>query len=168
MLSLLVLACNRNRVETSAVPQVQATAVADTPAVAIAPVAMTDTMLYYSRGACFGMCPIFELTVMKDGRAIYIGKNHVDRIGSFYAITKFSDIEHVLAKAAEIGYFQMNTVYDNDRVHDLPNIITGIAHDGRLYRVLNRYKGPASLQRIYAELDTLIEHQQWQPLGSNK
>ena len=165
---LICAACKRRHTEaTSKVVE----SVVETPTAEASqpnPWPTTDTLLYYSRGACFGMCPIFELTVMKDGRAMYVGKNHVDRIGGFYANVSLEDVEHVRKKANEIGYFQMNPVYDNEIVHDLPNIITGIEHDGRLHRVLNRYKGPASLQRLYAELDTLIEHQQWQPVGANK
>jgi len=58
---------------------------------------VSDTMLYYSRGACFGMCPIFELTVMKDGRAVYLGKNHVDRSGRFQAMVSYTDVQQVLS-----------------------------------------------------------------------
>lgn len=127
---------------------------------------VNDTMLYYSRGACFGMCPIFELTVMKDGRAVYLGKNHVDRIGRYQAMVSYTDVQQVLSKANEIGYFDLKEVYDNENVHDLPNIITGIAHEGHLHRVRNRYKGPAALRNLYTQLDTLIERQSWKPAGT--
>ena len=77
-LSSLLFACSskKNQVQ-SVIPVVAAEEVKEV---------VTDTMLYYSRGACYGMCPIFELTVMKDGRAFYLGKNHVDRIGGFQAL----------------------------------------------------------------------------------
>ena len=127
----------------------------------------TDTMLYYSRGACFGMCPIFELTVMKNGRAVYIGKNHVDRVGRFQATVSYEDIEQVVQKANEIGYFELLPVYDNENVQDLPNIKTGIAHQGKLYNVRNRYKGPAALRMLYTQLDSLIEKQTWKPAGAS-
>lgn len=126
---------------------------------------VTDTALYYSRGACFGMCPIFEFTVMRDGKAVYIGKNHVDRIGRFEAQVSYSDVEQVVSKATQIGYFEMQEVYDNDKVQDLPNINTGINSNGKLYRVRNRYKGPASLQQLYKELDSLMARQAWKPVG---
>jgi hypothetical protein len=129
---------------------------------------VTDTMLYYSRGACFGMCPIFELTLMKDGRAVYLGKNHVDRIGRYQALVSYTDVQQVIAKANEIGYFELKSEYDNENVHDLPDIKTGIAHDGKLHHVRNRYKGPAALRMLYTELDSLIEKQDWKPSGSTK
>jgi hypothetical protein len=127
----------------------------------------TDTVLYYSRGACFGMCPIFEFTVMRDGKATYVGKNHVDLIGRYQSQVSYVDVEHVLNKAKNIGYFEMQSVYDNENVHDLPDIKTGIADHGTLHRVRNRYKGPASLRVLYAELDSLIEKQEWKPVGNN-
>jgi len=124
---------------------------------------VSDTMLFYSRGACFGMCPIFELTVMKDGRAVYIGKNHVDRIGRFQAVINYTDVAPVLQKAKDIGYYELNAVYDNEAVQDLPNITTAIATNGKLHWVRNRYKGPTALRMLYAELDSMIARQAWSP-----
>lgn len=132
-----------------------------------APKEANDTTLFYSRGACFGMCPIFELTVLKDGRAFYLGKNHVDRIGRFQAQVSFSDLELVRLKAKEIGYFQMKAVYDNNLVHDLPDITTALAHEGKLHWVRNRYKGPATLRMLYIEMDSLVERQDWRPVSTN-
>jgi len=123
-----------------------------------------DTMLYYSRGACYGMCPMFELTVLNDGRAVYLGKNHVDRIGRFQALINYTDIAQVLQKANEIGYFELNAVYDNEGIQDLPTIITAITNNGKLHRVRNRYKGPAALRMLYTELDSLIAKQTWKPV----
>ena len=126
----------------------------------------SDTAISYSRGACFGMCPIFDLVVMKDGKASYLGKNNVNRIGRFEAQVSFSDIQLIQSKAREIGYFELLPVYDNESVHDLPNIITGISDGKHVHRVRNRYKGPAALRYLYTELDSLIERQSWKAAGN--
>ena len=158
-LSVLLAACSAKKSPVQ--PVEEKVAVAQTNQVS------TDTMLYYSRGACFGMCPIFELTVMKDGRAVYVGKNHVDRIGRFQATVSHADIDQVVQTANEIGYFELKPVYDNENVQDLPNIKTGIAHHGKLHSVRNRYKGPAALRMLYTQLDSLIEKQTWKPVGAS-
>jgi hypothetical protein len=126
----------------------------------------SDTAISYSRGACFGMCPIFDLVVMKDGKASYLGKNNVNRIGRFEAQVSFSDIQLIQSKAREIGYFELLPVYDNEGVHDLPNITTGISDGKHVHRVRNRYKGPAALRYLYTELDSLIERQSWKAAGN--
>jgi len=126
----------------------------------------SDTAISYSRGACFGMCPIFDLVVMKDGKASYLGKNNVNRIGRFEARVSFSDIQLIQSKAREIGYFELLPVYDNEGVHDLPNITTSISDGKHVHRVRNRYKGPAALRYLYTELDSLIERQSWKAAGN--
>jgi len=156
--ALAFWACSSARLE-------QQTSVAVAPVEVVSKDQPSDTMLYYSRGACFGMCPIFELTVCRNGKAIYLGKNHVDHIGRFQSQISHTDVQVVVAKAKEIGYFEMLPVYDNEAVQDLPNIKTGISLDGNLYRVRNRYKGPASLHKLYLELDSVVARQTWKPIG---
>jgi hypothetical protein len=107
---------------------------------------------------------MFELTVLNDGRAVYLGKNYVDRIGRFQALIDYTDIVQVLQKANEIGYFELDAVYDNEGIQDLPTIITEITNNGKLHRVRNRYKGPAALRMLYTELDSLIAKQTWKPV----
>jgi hypothetical protein len=159
-LSSLLFACSSKKNQVQ--PVIPVVALEDVKEI------VTDTLLYYSRGACYGMCPIFELTVMKDGKAFYLGKNHVDRIGGFQAKIEYTDLAPVLQKANDIGYFELKGVYDNEGVQDLPNIVTAIANNGKLHRVRNRYKGPAALRMLYAELDTMIARQTWSPTAANK
>ena len=46
-----------------------------------------SVLLLYSRTPCFGMCPVFELKVLKSGKAFYNGKNFTD----FSFLTKRHD-----------------------------------------------------------------------------
>ena len=85
---LLSVACNRKAMPPQPAAASEAVVETSTPQT-------SDTILYYFRGACFGMCPMFELTVWKDGKAVYVGKNHVDRIGRFQSQISYSDIQHV-------------------------------------------------------------------------
>jgi hypothetical protein len=126
----------------------------------------TDTLIYYQRGACFGMCPIFNLTIYNDGHAIYEGKNFVDHIGFYRANVDPAALQKITDVAGSIGYFSMEEKYDNPNVTDLPSTRTGIAKDGKLKMVTNRYKGPKSLLTLYNALDTMIIHTDWKPSGN--
>ncbi len=43
----------------------------------------------YSRGFCFGTCPVYEISIFKDGSVLYNGKQNVPQLGhSFGKITK--------------------------------------------------------------------------------
>jgi hypothetical protein len=120
-----------------------------------------DTLLYYDKGACFGMCPIFTFVMYADGRAIYNGKNNVNRIGIYQTKVNDAALQKVIATAEKIGYFSFQDVYDNPSVTDLPTIKTGVAVDGKLKKVASRYKGPQGLKLLYEEMDALIEAQNW-------
>jgi hypothetical protein len=139
-----------------------ATAPATTSAVNEAPqLNPNDTVLYYDRGACFGMCPMFSLVVYADGRGVYLGKNHVNRIGLYQSKVNDAALQNIVDVARKIGYFGMQEVYDNPSVTDLPTIKTAVYADGKLKRVAGRYKAPQSLKTLYTELDSLIENQNW-------
>ena len=41
------------------------------------------TAIRLSRGACFGTCPIYEVTVAADGTANWNGERFVERVGRY-------------------------------------------------------------------------------------
>src|SRR3954471_8041193 len=47
------------------------------------PVASHEHVLLASleRGVCYGTCPAYKLTVYRDGKVEYVGKNYVKKIG---------------------------------------------------------------------------------------
>ena len=160
ILSLAVISCKEKKPIVLEVPPTMETAVTEP-----APIAEKDTFLYYHRGACFGMCPIFNLTIYGNGRAVYEGRNFVDRIGFYEARVSESARAEIVGVAEGIVYFEMNEVYDDPRVTDLPATKTVINRNGKPGRVTNRYKGPKSLSVLYSELDSMIEKQSWVPMG---
>ena len=126
-----------------------------------------SVFLLYSRTPCFGMCPVFELKVLKSGKAIYNGKNFTDRIGSYQSQWTETTLQRIEFVADSIGYFSFDEKYDNDKVTDLPSIHTSLLHNGRLKVVSNRYKGPKDLHTLYKELDAMIEKSAWKPVGNS-
>ncbi|MGB0423791.1 MAG: DUF6438 domain-containing protein [Flavobacteriales bacterium] len=133
-----------------------------TEPVAIEPVeelvSATDTVLFYRRTACFGMCPSFDFVVQRSGNTFYEGRNFVDLIGSYQGTTSQESIIQIIAKANEMRYDTLQTKYDNRLVSDLPSVQTEI--NGKL--VINRYQGP-NLNELYTELDSMIARIDWKP-----
>ncbi len=127
--------------------------------------AQKDTFLIYHRGACYGMCPIFDLVVYMDGSAVYEGRNFVDLIGFYQTKMDATALQKITDQANAIGYFGLQEKYDNPNVTDLPTTRTGISKDGKLKMVSNRYKGPAGLKMLYDAIDKTIAAQKWEPMG---
>lgn len=116
----------------------------------------------YRRTACFGTCPIFDLTIYDNGRAIYNGKNFVDMIGIHYTTASQDEISRIVQIAEKIRFFEMDDEYDNKGITDLPSIYVSIAHDGKLKTVRNRVQGPKELVKLYEQLDEFITSRRWE------
>lgn len=122
-------------------------------------------LISYKRTPCFGTCPHFDFVLYGSGRAIYTGKNFVERKGQFSG--RLADVAKaylpVYERATSIGYFSMENVYDEPMVTDLPSVTTLLRSPGGTHAVTNRYKGPESLDSLYIALDALMESISWQP-----
>lgn len=115
-----------------------------------------EQIIYYNRSACFGTCPSFTFEVFSDGQATYHGRNFVDMIGSYKGKVDLEKTGDIYVLAQDIGYFQLDSVYDNKMVTDLPGTTTIIFGKS----VMNRYQGP-DLDQLYKALDALIEDTDW-------
>lgn len=122
----------------------------------------TDTIsYYYERTACFGQCPIFKFYVLKSGKAVYIGRNNVNRIGTYHTQLDSTSLQKIDKAAVSIGYFSFESVYDDPNKMDVPTKITIVPSKDGSCKVVSRVKGPKSLETLYAAFDEVIESSQW-------
>jgi hypothetical protein len=131
----------------------------ETPAVEVA---ITDSIAYYyERTACYGQCPIFKFYVLKTGKAVYIGRNNVNRIGTYHTNLDTTSLQKIDKAAESIGYFSFESVYDDPNKMDVPSKITVLPTKDGSKKVMNRVKGPKSLETLYTAFDEVIESAQW-------
>jgi hypothetical protein len=126
----------------------------------MAPVQTVDTLVYYERTACFGFCPIFSCVIWNNGTTHFEGKNFVEKIGSFQTNIDSTALHLIEQTAQEIHYFSLKPLYDGP-IQDGPSIITQLKSKDQELRVINRYKGPKDLNKLYEVLDTIIAKAQW-------
>jgi hypothetical protein len=162
IVALFLFACKKQRsvVEQTPVPSVNA----DTTVAIVEP----DTVIYYERTACFGMCPIFTYLVLSNGDAFYEGRNFVDRIGRFRSNMDQTALQSIQKLSAEINYFSLNPSYDNPHVSDVPSVITRLRFGEQDLKVVNRFKGPKSLLRLYESLDQIIADTKWETISEEE
>jgi hypothetical protein len=124
-------------------------------------VATIDTLTFYERTACFGMCPIFKCVILSNGQVYFEGKNFVDRIGLFQTTWNSAALQKIMQMADDINYFSMNGNYNHEHITDLPSVITRLKLNNQDLTIVNRYKGPKELLQLYDVLDELIEQSEW-------
>jgi len=121
----------------------------------------SEAVARIQRTACFGRCPIYVLTVYKDGTVIYNAEKWVDKEGTFQAKASTELFQKLLKKAEEIGYFSLDDLYDSDGVTDLPSTITTIRSEEDLKQIVNRYQGPEKLADFEQYFDSLYLSLEW-------
>jgi hypothetical protein len=137
----------------------QSAPLVETPAVEVA---VTDSIAYYyERTACYGQCPIFKFYVLKTGKAVYIGRNNVNRIGTYHTNLDNTSLQKIDKAAESIGYFSFESIYDDPNKLDVPSKITIVPSTNGTKKVMNRVKGPKSLESLYTAFDEVIESAQW-------
>ncbi len=113
------------------------------------------------RTACFGRCPIYTLTVYEDGTVLYQAEKWVEKEGTFQGKADPEWFKKLLAKAEEVGYFNMKNKYDSEGVTDLPSVITTLRRDDELKQIVNRYQGPEALADFEKYFDSLYLKLNW-------
>ena len=126
----------------------------------------TNAVARIQRTPCFRRCPIYTLTVYKDGRAEYFGKNFAPREGKWTAAVSLELMEQLKVFANEIGYFELENVYDKEAVTDVPSTITSLRTEAGLKTVVNRFDAPGELYRFEQYFDELFMNVEWVSAGT--
>ncbi len=120
----------------------------------------------YEKTACFGMCPIFKLTVYKSGLAYYEGMKNVDKIGLYEGRIAADELNKLMNSAEQINYFGMEAVYDG-KVTDLPSTIY-VINNGERKQVIDRYQGPRELDGLSAQFNEMISNTTWKKVTESE
>ena len=98
--------------------------------------------------ACFGTCPILKIEIYNNGAIVYNGIKHVKKIGIYNLQIEKKEIQKILSKAKEIGFYSLENEY-TERISDLQT--TYIMINGKLIK--DYFGAPKKLKN----LETLIE-----------
>ena len=113
------------------------------------------------RTACYGKCPQYELRLYANGLINYEGKMFVDKIGCFQFSISKKKIDQLFNLINEVNYFSFDDVYDAE-VSDVPSIITEVNYQNKSHQIIDRFKGPKELEKLYKLIDSYIEtNDQW-------
>jgi hypothetical protein len=83
-----------------------------------------------SRGACYGPCPIYQVTLSSDGTALWHGEAFVDREGSW--VGTFDPVVFAVLESLvdAVAFFDWDDDYYNEAFTDLPEYLLSVRRDG--------------------------------------
>jgi hypothetical protein len=113
------------------------------------------------RGACFGSCPIYEVTLAADGAATWHGERFVDRIGDYQGRVDQNDVGRLTRFISRAGFLGWEPEYVAD-VTDLPNYFLTVVTDEQS-KTVRQYgvDEPADFWVIAALVDHIAEAADW-------
>ncbi len=163
--TLTLAACNGPK-ETSATAETMAAAAQPDTVVMVVEkeVAPKDTLVIsYERTPCFGRCPVFKVKVYESGFATYEGINFAEKLGLYSGRFTKEEIDAIYQSAVEIHYFDLESVYNDPLISDLPSTKSKINWAGKSHKIDARFNIPAEVKAFHKNLEvTLLEHE-WQP-----
>ena len=122
-----------------------------------------EVMVGLQRTACFGRCPVYELSVLNTGEATLKVGRFCDEAfgrslaeGMHKAAVDVAIWKEATDWAEAMGFDTLQSHYDNPKVMDLPaNIVTV---NGKT--VFNRFGGP-NLNELYTRIERLVGATDW-------
>jgi acetamidase/formamidase len=132
----------------------------------------SDDQITLERTACFGTCPVYQLTIKSDGSVTFDGKRFTKTTGIATGKISQSDFRALVSEFVNIYYFSLPDAYTPgtkecpDRITDMPSANTSIRLNGRAKTVTHYYgcgsKGVLEkLTALETKIDEVAGTQKW-------
>lgn len=123
------------------------------------------------REACFGMCPVYKLTIFSDGTVIFEGKNYVKKKGIAKSRINSGALKQLVAEFNRINYFELKDEYLGEAncpemFTDAPSAITSLRWNGKM-KTVRHYHGCRGLKELEdlteleGKIDEVVNSRRW-------
>ena len=138
-----------------------------------------DLLITLQRTACYGICPIYKLTVKADGSVLFEGEKFVKTTGKVDAKISEEKVKQLIKAFDSADYFSLNGKYDSQncyQVTDNPSASTSIQINGKT-KSISHYRGCvegtddfkkelSKLTELENKIDEIVETKRW--IGERK
>jgi hypothetical protein len=116
-----------------------------------------------ARDMCYGPCPVYSVTLHRDGHAVLIGEHFVDMLGEHWAPVEPADFETLALAVASLRFGNLRRQYAVDYT-DAPTTTTWVVRSGRRKTVQDYGgAGPHRLRQVEGLVDDAAADLSWQP-----
>ena len=113
------------------------------------------------RGACYGSCPTYKMTIYSDRSVEYEGIRAVELIGKYTSTISQKEYDQFIETAEFIEYMNLEDVYDSP-ITDIPGTRTSIVIEGVRKEVYRRYQYPKRILRFEELFDNVMKSAKWE------
>jgi hypothetical protein len=116
------------------------------------------------RTACYGICPVYKVTIGADGVATYEGESFVKVKGRASAKVSSADLDGLRVAFEKVDFFALQDSYEKRIQSDAPTAIVSRTDGGRT-KTVRHYEGdataPAELRWLEKQIDGAVHIEQW-------
>lgn len=127
-----------------------------------------DVVITLERTPCFGVCPVYTLTIYGDGRIVYEGMRNVRIEGTITTTISEDKIKQLIREFRKINYFSLKDSYEVRNVTDMPSAYTSLTVDGKT-KTVRHYHGdlsaPKKLTELENKIDEIVNSARWIKIG---
>ncbi|HEX2691137.1 MAG TPA: DUF6438 domain-containing protein [Kofleriaceae bacterium] len=117
------------------------------------------------RTPCFGFCPVYKVTIFRDGIVDYEGIRFVKTQGHATGHLDAGQLVQLRALFQQNGYLQLASSYQRPDVTDLPSVYTSYSPAPDQTKSIRHYLGdrsaPEALTRVEEGIDRIVNIEQW-------
>jgi hypothetical protein len=118
--------------------------------------AASPPIVSLERTACYGRCPIYKVTVLRDGTVLWEGGRFVKVTGKATAKLPAAAMTDLGKAFARADFFALQDKYESYDVTDHPSAITSF-DDGKRKKTIRHYHGDRSAPKMLDELEERID-----------
>lgn len=133
---------------------------------ALYPGAESDSLVaYLERTRCFGICPVYSISIYRSGCVVFVGNEHVKPIGNHFTFLNRTELISIGEQAEKSGFFNLNDEYRNPYLTDFPTVYVEVRYKGKKKRVWHYdAEPPRNLVEMEDYIDKLLNEQtRWVP-----
>ena len=113
------------------------------------------------KGYCFGTCPVYVMKIYNSGYVKLEGKANIEKVGVYSTKLTYDQMKTFADFARRMNYMELDDVYDNIHISDLPETNTSIVLDGKRKSIKRRYNFPQSIVTFEKMFASLLETEKW-------
>ncbi|MCB9080406.1 MAG: hypothetical protein H6555_01715 [Lewinellaceae bacterium] len=124
------------------------------------PINEEERLVEYSRGACFGPCPVYTFVVYTSGIATFTGERYTNRQGLYIRKLSTTEMDKVKEQLTAANIWQYPPIFRSN-LPDLPTITITQYEDRVSKSVTGKESLPAEVQQLRDGLEQLANTGEW-------
>jgi hypothetical protein len=127
------------------------------------PTDINNVVITLKRSGCFGICPIYNVTIYGNDTVMYEGTANVNITGNQISNITEDNIRLLISEFKKIDYFSLNeTEIASHVVYDAPMFTTSLSINGKT-KTIKHYETaiPKQLTELENKIDEIVNSSQW-------